>query len=1132
VRDGNRAFSLSVIAAVVAGLYLSSLYSYLLFHSLVEIVTIAMAFAIFMLAWNTQRYFSNGYLTMLGVGYACIAVIDLLHTLAYKGMGVFPGSGANLPTQLWIAARYLQAFTLLAAPLVMERRSNPQVLLGGFAAAVATLAALVYSGNFPDCFVEGEGLTPFKIASEYMITTLLCVAMILLYRKRESFDRRVFHLIVASIALTALSEMSFSAYISVYGFANLTGHFAKLAAFYLIYRAILVTGMREPFDLVFRDLRQAQEALSESRATLEEKVRERTADLRASEARFRSLIARVQTAIVLHDGQGRVIESNPLAQQLLGLTADQLLGLALVDPAWHFVREDGSAMAVAEYPVSGILATREPLRGYVAGIARPDRDDITWVLINGDPEYDAAGELQRVMISFVDITERRRLEQSVARVASFPVLNPQPVMEAELDGHVSFANPATQRLFPDLERRGPAHPWLHDWETLAAACRETGRSPPDREVEVDGRWYHQSMYFVPDQRRLRIYGFDVTVRKQTEVLLHRLNRELRAISNCNLALMRATDEVTLLRDICRIVCDEAGYRMAWVGYAEHDEAKTVRPVASAGADEGYLDQARIAWADTERGQGPSGTAIRGGLTVCIQDFATDPRVAPWRAEALRRGFRSAISLPLKDEGRGAFGVLNIYAAEIGAFTPDEIRLLEELAADLAFGIMALRDRTARRRAEDELRERERHAQSLLRLSRDLERSQTLPEVLHAAHEEVRNIMGYGNLWAYLLSDDRKYARAFAAGGPTSDTMMSDDGAATLTIAGDRMLEEIAAAKEIVIVEDAQTDARVNREIVTRMGNRTIVNVPIILFDRHLGSVGMGTFGDEGVRVPTEAEQRYLMALASHMAVAFDRIHLVSERVRAEQETRRINRELEQRVADRTARLEEANRELEAFAYSVSHDLRAPLRHIYAFLDLLKRKIASSLDDQGRHYMDVISDSARRMEVLIDDLLSFSRMGRKEMATTEIDLEALVREVAAEFEPETRNRAVQWRVAELPVVTGDRAMLRIALINLISNAVKFTRPRPQAVIEIGSQPAGEDEVVLFVRDNGVGFDMQYVDKLFGVFQRLHGPTEFEGTGIGLANVRRIVQRHGGRTWAEGKVDGGATFYLSLPKTAVS
>jgi diguanylate cyclase (GGDEF)-like protein len=246
------------------GLYLTSLQSYILFHSLVEIFSIIIGCSIFILAWNSQHRLDNNYLLFLGIAYLFVSGLDLIHTLAYKGMGVFTGYDANLPTQLWIAARYLQSFSLLISPVFLRRKLNVQFVLWGYIAFTALLLTTIFAGVFPVCYVEGVGLTPFKIASEYTITLILLASIVLLLRNRDAFDREVLRWLIISLVLTIGAELAFTSYISVYGFSNLVGHFFKIIAFYFTYKAIIEMGLERPHRLLFRNLKKSESELGKA----------------------------------------------------------------------------------------------------------------------------------------------------------------------------------------------------------------------------------------------------------------------------------------------------------------------------------------------------------------------------------------------------------------------------------------------------------------------------------------------------------------------------------------------------------------------------------------------------------------------------------------------------------------------------------------------------------------------------------------------------------------------------------------------------------------------------------------------------------------------------------------------------
>jgi signal transduction histidine kinase len=435
----------------------------------------------------------------------------------------------------------------------------------------------------------------------------------------------------------------------------------------------------------------------------------------------------------------------------------------------------------------------------------------------------------------------------------------------------------------------------------------------------------------------------------------------------------------------------------------------------------------------------------------------------------------------------------------------------------------LRTESERRRAEQELKIRELHQTSLLRLSKKLELASTHAEVMDAALEEVSSVMGYRSVWAYLLSDDGETASIIQASGDVAATAERD--IPVLRIRGDRFLEELRDATGVVVVEDARTDPRTNKEIVAQIGNRTIVNAPMMLADRRIGLVGTGSMGDEGVKLPDSGQLDFFAAMVGHVAVAIDRIRLLSDRARAVEETRALNAELNARVIERTTQLEAANKELEAFSYSVSHDLRAPLRHIDGFSKILLDEHAGSLEPRAQRYLTLIRGGALTMGRMIDDLLQMARVDRRDISFRETDLNEIVAEVMDELRADVGERIIEWQIERLPVVVCDPGLVKLVFANLLSNAVKYTRNKERAHIRVGQEP-GREPPVIVVQDNGAGFDPRYADKLFGVFRRLHRTEEFEGTGIGLATVQRIVQKHGGRVWADAKVEEGATFSFTL------
>ena len=609
---------LLALAAAPLGLYLLSRVNYLLFHGLVEVFSVVVACGVFMIAWNSRRFHENGFFLALGIASLFVAGVDFLHAMAYQGMGVFPGRGANLATQLWLVARYLGAAGFLLALYFVNRRPRPTLLFGGYLAATLLLLTAVFAGVFPVCFRPASGLTPFKIDSEYLVCLLLAGALLLLRRRRRHFAPEVLQLLHLSIGAFILSELAFTLYTDAYGLANVAGHLFKVASFYFLYRGMIVTGLTRPYDLLFRELKESEE-------------------------RYRILYEQTPVMLFSLDRQGRVVRVSDYWLEYLGFARDEVLG-----------------------------------------------------------------------------------------------------------------RPITQLFPPSAQRRAE--------ETFLSRLLRTG------------------------------------------------------------------------------ACQDLSCRI------------------------------------------------------------------------------------LKKDGTS----IDVLLSAVAKGTPQ---------------------------------------------------------------------------------------------------------------------------------------------------------------------------GEEG----------------SFLAVMID----VTAQLRYQEEIEHLNAELQQRAAE----LENSNLELEAFNYSVSHDLRGPLTGISSQCQLLLEVFAEGLDGRVRTYLQGIYAQTLRMNELIDTLLGFARLSKVALDRQRIDLSTMARSIAGELALHDPARQVRFTIADGLESEGDPSLLRIMLENLLGNAWKYTAKTPEARIEIGRREAGERQV-LFVRDNGAGFDAAAADELFTPFKRLHGPGEFAGFGVGLATVRRILERHGGSVWAQGSPGAGATFFFTL------
>jgi PAS domain S-box-containing protein len=556
-----------------------------------------------------------------------------------------------------------------------------------------------------------------------------------------------------------------------------------------------------------------------------------------------------------------------------------------------------------------------------------------------------------------------------------------------------------------------------------------------------------------DGTPLRLVGVvvDITEQKRKEEELSRLNRTLKAHNDSTHAMMRATHEMEYLKEVCRIIVEDCGHAMVWIGLAEDDENKTVRPVAHAGFDDGYLETLHITWADTERGRGPTGTAIRTGKVCACRNMLTDLAFRPWREQALKRGYASSIVFPLMAENK-SFGAVTIYSKDPDPFSDDEVKLLSELADDVSHGIMAIRLRAAHEQAEQARRQSEERYRSLVELS---------PDALFVNRNGRIDFLNTAAL------------RLFGAVSPG---------------------QLLGQSPFVLFHQDYHPI--MNERIRTLMSGQS---VPLI----------------EGCIVRLDGEERDVEISAG----AFVDMKGLGIQVILRDITAR--KRAEEALRKAAVELARSNNDLEQFAYVASHDMKEPLRMVTGFMSLLQNRYQGKLDAKADEYISFAVDAASRMQELIDALLVYSRVGRGR-ETERVPVASAIERALGNLRAVIEESGAVVTQDPLPAIMVPVELAQV-FQNLISNAIKFKGFR-SPLIHIGVNKQ-EHHCLFSVKDNGIGIDAQFAERIFLMFQRLHTRDEIPGAGVGLAICKKIVEHYGGKIWVESQIGIGSTFYFT-------
>jgi len=862
--------------------------------------------------------------------------------------------------------------------------------------------------------------------------------------------------------------------------------------------------------------------------------------LRESETRFRTLLENIP-AITYLVGAGQE-PNNPtlyISPQIVKLSkytsaeflADPGLWARLVHPddlervmALSMAGDEEGKSLVSDYR---IIDKQQQVRWI--------HDEI--VLVNDDD----GRPLYRVGV-WTDVTEQKQAElalrESEERYRSMVETFPDIVLLTNPHGQVLFANAALEQQLgyslSELQQleKSIIHPEDADLirqavRKLLASDRPCSDLIENRVIDKAGEvhWYSGIISKVQwnGELALQTVTRDITSRKQAEQAAAQTASQLAVLNEIGRAVSEEINLEAVLEIIRRELQKLVGFDFYSVRIFNPDrQTVTHLAVYESGRYWPEADTPLYPGTDAQRVFETGQSILHLYTPEELETYRTNPYIQIGDPGSISA---SVIFAPLKKQGQ-VIGALSVQRRELNAYTLEHLKLVEAVAIQVAIAIENARlfaslqkELQEHRQAEElvkqvnfELQRRLKELYALNAVAQSGASARSEPEIIEVVVETLYRSL-YPDLVGVALWDQtagvlRTYEnvnRGFPANINRNELIAR---------LNEGVVGKVAATRQPWRIKDVSLEPNY---LCLDPAIRSELCVPILAGEKLLGAIDIES---KQLDAFSQADENLLVTIAGQLASAM-------ERLRAEQQLRTVNAELEQRVIERTAQLELANRELESFSYSVSHDLRAPLRAMNGFARILREDFAAELSPPARGFLEKIATAGSQMSHLIDELLDFSRIGRRPLNQQLLDMNELTQVVIASLAPETASRQIEWVLAEMPPAHADPLLLQQVYANLLANAVKYSGKRLQARIEVGSYEQNR-QVVYYVRDNGAGFDMQYIDKLFGVFQRLHREDEFEGIGIGLAIVKRIIERHGGRIWAEAAVEQGATFYFTLER----